>query len=704
MTDSKSERNDESAWAGLLRRKVVQWSVAYTVAAWGLVQAVGFAVDTFQWPGVLTRIAVVIAVTGLPVAITLAWFHGDRGNQKATRVEIAVVALLVVLSAYAVRYELRRSPAAESSAGAGATSEVSAALDPDRIAILPFDNLGGEAANAAFVGGVHDTLITQVAKIPGLSVISRSSVLQFADKHPTIKEVVAALAVGTVLAGSVEREGDRLRIQAQLIDARSDDHLWAESYDRRADDLFAVQSEIAQAVAEQLRKRLTKGDSQRLTTRLTSQPAAYEHYVLGRNLVSRGQWQDAIGQFTAAVTIDPDFAAAHAQLGLARTWSIFKEPDLRKEILPLAKASIDRALELDPSLPEAHLALANYLYRGEPDIPRAAAEFQRAIAGLPSDADAYHFFGLLRRWQHRWEESTALFQRAAQLNPSGDDTNYYVLGLVVLDRYDEAAAAIEKARNARPDDAALAVWTGDLAFNIACDLSTMERVLHDAAARFSDAPTYVSDEWAFSMATGDIERSLGTLGRLREGAWVAAEAFPLIRALTYLAAGRRPEAQLVLQPAIEQQQRIAEAQSAGELRALAYAYVAAGYALMGDRAAAVDYAVRAVAELPPAGEGSNREDAIYWSAVALGQVGEHKLATERMRDLLVASHLLKAPGLWCDPFLEPLRADPEYRRLMAQHGTDVRIDPRRRETWPPSRFAPTEVESSTRERLSRHQR
>ena len=187
-------------------------------------------------------------------------------------------------------------------------------MDRRRVAVLPFANLGGDPANVAFAGGVHDTLITQIAKIPGLSVISRSSVLQFADKHPTIKEVALALGVGTVLEGSVERDGNRLRIQAQLIDAATDAHLWAETYDRTADDLFAVQSEIAQRVAEQLRIHLAGNDTQRLVARLTSKPAAYEHYVLGRNFVSRGEWPAAIHEFTIAVTIDPEFAAAHAQL------------------------------------------------------------------------------------------------------------------------------------------------------------------------------------------------------------------------------------------------------------------------------------------------------------------------------------------------------------------------------------------------------
>ena len=233
---------------------------------------------------------------------------------------MTILIVLLVGGAFAVQHTIRTPIALTSLPSRTADARPSAPTDRRRIAILPFANLGADPANVAFAGGVHDTLITQIAKIPGLSVISRSSVLQFADKHPTIKEVAIALGVGTVLEGSVERDGNRLRIQAQLIDAATDAHVWAETYDRNADDLFAVQSEIAQAVAEQLRIRLTSHDSQRLVANLTSKPAAYEHYVVGRNFVSHGKWPEAIQEFTAAVTIDPTFAAAHAQLSLSRTW------------------------------------------------------------------------------------------------------------------------------------------------------------------------------------------------------------------------------------------------------------------------------------------------------------------------------------------------------------------------------------------------
>ena len=468
---------------------MVQWGLAYAAAAWALLQGFGFAATTFRWPEAGTRIAAVVAAIGLPITVTLAWYHGDRGHQRVVRMELALLAALLAIGVYGVNrvaYEPGAPPAAAATAANVAPAVVPA--DRRRIAVLPFANLGGDPANVAFAGGVHDTLITQIAKVPGLSVISRSSVLQFADKRPTIHEVSTTLSVGAVLEGSVQRDGNRLRIQAQLIDAATDAHLWAETYDRQADDLFAVQSEIAQAVAEQLRIRLTGDDSRRLSADLTGSPAAYEHYVLGRSHVSRQQWSDAIREMTAAVTLDPAFAAAHAQLSLSRTWLAFEDGHLRKDLLPLAKSGAERALALDPTLPEGHLALAVYFYRGDPDIDRAASEFERAIAGLPNDAVAHLNFGYLRRWQGRFEEAAALFARAAELDPRGPGYKPYVQLLATLGRREQALQAVARARIARPDDALFVVLPGMLAANFDCDLRTYEQTLAAVPAKICRRP------------------------------------------------------------------------------------------------------------------------------------------------------------------------------------------------------------------------
>ncbi|MFO1393470.1 MAG: hypothetical protein U1F09_06870 [Steroidobacteraceae bacterium] len=671
-----------STWKKLRRRKVVQWGLGYVAVAWGIVQAVAFAVGTFHWPELLTRVAAVVAVAGLPLTLVLAWFHGDRGQQHVTRAEFAILSFVVALGALAVVREVREADVATGSSERPAADHASARLDRHRIAILPFDNLGSLAANAAFVGGVHDTLITQVAKIPGLSVISRSSVLQYADKHPTIAEVAAALGVGTVLEGSVEREGDRLRIQTQLIDAGTDTHVWAETYDRTSDDLFAVQSEIAQAVADQLRIRLTGDQGRRLLTPLSSNPEAYEHYVIAREHASRFEWAEAVPELITATTRDPHFAAAYAYLSMARTWQKFLEPQLHKDNLPLALDAANKALELDPTLPEGHLAMAVYLYRGAPDIDRAAAEFERAIAGLPNDATAFQNFAYLRRWQGRWEDASALFARAAELDPKGTDPFNYPMTLVVLGRRDDARKAFTAAMAARPHDVNLALTRGWLPLVFSCDLATTERAFRDVASRFPESPDLLRAQTYLALATGDTAGAIGDLARLPNAPDTSNYEASFLRALAYRDAGRRRDSDAVLRAFLKAAGAENRGMSDADLNSGTLTWMAAHHAMLGDRSVAQDYIRRAIATLPPVGDASNRTDAHYVAAIALAWADDPKGAVVHIEQLLGSPSWQKPAYLWCDPYLAPLRNYPPFKQVLAQRGADTTIDPRRRETWP----------------------
>ncbi len=669
-------------WKKLRRRKVVQWGLGYVAVAWGVVQGIAFAAGTFHWPELVTRVSAVLALTGLPVAITLAWFHGDRGEQRVTGVEVALLATLVAIGTFLVGRELRDASAPVGAATARAVGNVAGHADPHRIAILPFDNLGADPANAAFVGGVHDTLITQVARIPGLSVISRSSVLQFADKHPTMAEVAAALDVGTVLEGSVEREGDTLRIQAQLIDARTDSHVWAETYDRSARDLFAVQSEIAQAVAEQLRIRLTSADAHRLTAQLSSNPQAYEHYVLGRDYAGRAQWPQAIQELTIAVTLDPGFAAAYAYLSLARTWQGFFDQPTRAANLPLARDAARKALELDPTLPEGHLAMAVYLYRGEPNVEGSAAEFQRAIAGLPNDALAHQNFGFLRRWQGRWEEAAALFARAEELDPQGTAYWAHVMALVALGRREEAAKVVAAAQVLHPDDADLALGPGDLAMNFSCDLATTESVYRNVAARLPGTPELLQPLAYFALMTGDTPAALDYADRLPQGPETSDYGRDFLRALIYRVGGRRSASDEVSQAFLHAITQEIRGLSVDETHSDTLAWIGAQYALLGNAKSAQMYVDRALRALPPAGDAANRTETRYVAAIALAWAQDPRGAVGQLKQVLDAPGWPKPAFIWCDPFLAPLRPDPGFRELLSRHGADLSIDPHRRETWP----------------------
>ncbi len=671
-----------SAWGKLRHRKVVQWGLGYVAVAWGLLQGLEFAVATFQWPEVLTRVGAVVAAVGVPVTITLAWFHGDRGEQRFTRAELVILAVLLAGGGLIVRQVAHVPPATSSAASNIAGTKPTPAADRRRLAVLPFENFGNDPANVAFASGVHDTLLTQIAKVPGLSVISRGSVLQFEGKHPTIREVANSLHVGAVLEGSVARDGKRLRVQAQLIDAATDAHLWAETYDRNADDLFAVQSEIAQAVAEQLRIRLTTGEAERLKGSLTSSPAAYEHYVLGRSHAGRGLWEPAIAEFAQAVTLDPNFAAAHAQLSMVYTWSAFLEPARRGDKLPLAKSEAQRALALDPTLPEGHLAQAVYFYRGVTDIERAAQEFERAVPALPNDAQAHLAFGYLRRWQGRWEEGAALFKRAAELDPSGSASRSAAQALAGLGRRTEANEVIAAGLAARPDNIALAVLPGILAGDMDCDLAATEASLEDVRRRYPGSPEPWGETWYFAWQTGDGPGAVAAAERFVAIAGPGDDSSTWRMATARLAAGQKAEARSLLRQSLGRYLQRDRDLPRGDQKADNLSWIALHYSLLDDHARAVEYAKRSLLEFPEHGALLQRASTQLFVAAAFARAGDMAAALQLIRESLELPAPRRARGLWCDPLFAQFRADPRFRSLITELGGDVSIDPTRRDTWP----------------------
>lgn len=674
----------ESAWIKLRHRKVVQWGLGYVAVAWGLLQALEFAVATFHWPEVITRVGAVVAAVGVPVAVTLAWFHGDRGEQRFSRAELVILAVLVAAGGFVLRQVMHVAPTAGTAARESTARSMAPSADRRRLAVLPFENFGNDPANVAFASGVHDTLITQVAKVPGLSVISRSSVLQFEGKHPTIREVADALHVGAVLEGSVARDGKRLRVQAQLIDAATDEHLWAETYDRDADDLFAVQSEIAQAVAEQLRIRLTRGDAERLKGRPTDSSAAYEHYVLGRSHVGRGVWDSAIAEFAEAVTLDPNFAAAHAELSMAYTWSAFMAPAKRADILPLARIEAQKALALDPTLPAAHLAQAVYFYRGETDIDRAAQEFERAVAALPNDVQAHLNFGYLRRWQGRWDEAVALLKRAAELDPTGRAPVGAVVTLAALGRQKEASEVIAAGLAARPDNTELAVMPGILAGDLDCDLATTEANLDDVRRRFPDSPDPWRETWYFKWQTGDGAGAVAAVEKYAAIVGPDDDSVLWRMATARQAAGQDVEARSLLRRSLGRQLLEEKDLPPGDQKADALAWVALHYSLLGEHARAVETAKRCIGELPDHGGMMQRADTLLFVAAVLARAGDMEGALQLIRGSLALPGQHRASGLWCNPLFAQCRTDPRFRSLITELGGDVSIDPTRRETWPES--------------------
>jgi TolB-like protein/Tfp pilus assembly protein PilF len=436
----------------LRRRKVVQWGVAYAAGAWGFLQGVQFLAEAFEWSSRVLKLSTLAFVLGLPVVLVLAWYHGDRGEQRVTRVELAIVTLLFLIGGGLFwRYHSASEAQVATTTPTASGEPVATIADPrPSIAVLPFDNRSAKQDDTYFVDGIHDDILTQLSKVSGMRVISRTSVEQFRDTKLPIKNIAEQLGVAQILEGGVQRAGDRVRVTVQLIDASTDAHLWAENYDREltAANIFAIQSDVATAIAAALKATLTADEKTRLNAIPTQNLEAWEAYQLGKQRMAKRTSEglaEAEKFFRKSIDLDPKFALAYA--GLADTVSLQVAYSGKSSEAPLAEAdrAASKALEFDPNLGEA------WASRGNIAITRAqwadAERFlRRAIELNPNYAPAHQWMSFVLRGENRLEEERAHAERAVQLDPlSAVVSSNLGYTLEAMGRFDEAAARYRRA-------------------------------------------------------------------------------------------------------------------------------------------------------------------------------------------------------------------------------------------------------------------
>jgi TolB-like protein/Tfp pilus assembly protein PilF len=290
------------------------------------------------------------------------------------------------------------------------------------IAVLPFQNQSAEAENAFFTAGVHEDVLTYLSRVADLRVISRSSVMQYAAPGKNLREIAADLGVVYVVEGSVRRAGDRIRVAAQLIDARTDEHLWAENYDRELADVFTIQTAIAQEIVAALKATLSPREAEMLASRPTTSVEAYDLFLRARQLIQQLDATDFGGEpirlLEEAIRLDPHFAHAYALVATQHGRLYWFLADRSPERLAQMKSAIDRAFALRPDLPEARVALAEYYYRGFYDYPRAVEELEKARLSLPNDSLVQYHLGLVYRRLGQADRSIDSFVQATRLDPA----------------------------------------------------------------------------------------------------------------------------------------------------------------------------------------------------------------------------------------------------------------------------------------------
>ncbi len=359
-------------------------------------------------------------LAGFPIALVLAWAFDITSQGIQATLPIASIAgyphrrrNIFLLAAFGL--------AISAATGFFLLPRAAANRTEKSIAVLPFENLSADQRNAYFADGIQDDILTNLSKIGDLKVISRTSVMEYRGESKSAREIGKELGVGALLEGSVRREGNRVRVNVQLINAANDEHVWAEDYDRELTDVFAIQTDLAQKIAHELQAHLSPREEEEITRKPTENNAAYLAFGEARELQAAvedvDKQKEAARLYERAIELDPKFALAVANLSILHSW-LYHEFEPTPVQRDLAKQYADRALQLAPALPEAHLARGFYLYYGERDYGEALKEFAIAQRGLPNNSEIYLVIGAIQRRQGLWQESTANLQKAVSLNPN----------------------------------------------------------------------------------------------------------------------------------------------------------------------------------------------------------------------------------------------------------------------------------------------
>jgi len=439
----------------LKERKLVQWALAYVAAAFALLQGLDIIAQQFGWPENVRRGSTLALVVGFVVTLVLAWYHGERGKQRVTGTEVFVLALLVSLGGLLVWRFTNSSPAP----GVAPVSAIVPNVIPEKsIAVLPFENLTDDKNAAYFAEGIQDEILTKLASIADLKVISRTSTRRFKSAPDNVREIAQQLGVAHLLEGSVQKSNDQVRVNVQLINAIKDSHVWAETYDREFKDIFGVEGEIATTIADTLQVKLTGTAKRLLAARPTENAQAHQFYLQGVFYHARGSKEDyrkAIDFYREAVRLDPRYALAWTELSIS--WMNLSRKFLNgqeaQDAYAQALAAAQSALALDPKLAAAHTARGLVL-ESNFDWKGAEAEFRRAIELAPhDDAPKATLADLMATLGHP-EQAVELAREELKSDPLCASCYHWLASyLSALDRLDEAEQAIRKAIELQPGHA-----------------------------------------------------------------------------------------------------------------------------------------------------------------------------------------------------------------------------------------------------------
>jgi TolB-like protein/Flp pilus assembly protein TadD len=683
--------NFRNFFSELQRRNVYKVAVAYAVVSWLIIQVATQVFPFFEIPNWAVRLVVLVLILGFPVALILAWAFeitpegikraedvapNESITRKAGRKLVGITIAVAVVAAGLFGFQLLRPRLMSGSAPVATTEPASTVIPEKSIAVLPFENLSDDKENAYFADGVQDEILTDLAKVADLKVISRTSVMQYRNSAArNLREIGQQLGVAHVVEGSVQRAAEKVRVNTQLINARTDAHEWAENYDRPINDVFAIQSEIAKAIAEQLQAHLSPREKEAIAQAPTKDVVANDLFVRARALDDMANNPGAkqyllqgVSLLEEAVRRDPNFVAAYClmcEIQLDLFWYGFDHTPAR---LDKGREALQAAERLQPEAGEVHLEKGLFAYHGFRDYQTARAEFERARQTLPNSSRLYLYLGSVARRQARWDDSLKSFDRAVELDPRSfvltEEAAFTYAG---VNRTAEATRLLRRAVELAPKDYFARISLAQLPYTLSGDLGPLRRQLKifqeegaeatsNAAEAFvgcaladrdrpaaEQALTYVPDEGVVN----DVENF-----QLPRGWFVGLVAHTFGddgRAQTAFSAARAIEAKIV-----QEQPDYAPAWSMLGL-------LDAG---LGRKAEAISEGRRACELLPLSKDSWEGPSYIINLAIIYSWLGEKDSALEQL-DLSV-----KNPGgisygeLKFQPYWDSLRSDPRFQKIL----------------------------------------
>jgi TolB-like protein/cytochrome c-type biogenesis protein CcmH/NrfG len=675
----------------LKQRKVYRVAFGYAVVAWLVIQISATVVPAYHAPEWILPIFITVIALGFPVALVLAWAFEVKGGviektpestgspSTANKRRVWLLgAVGLIISALAVGSYWLWQPWRNASRAYEPTTAAMPMTPGKSIAVLPFENLSEDKANAYFAEGIQDEILTRLAKIADLKVISRTSTQQYQSKPGNLSEIAKQLGVANILEGSVQKAGDSVRVSVKLIQAASDSHLWADTYDRKLTDIFGVESEIAKAIAEQLQAKLTGREQQALAVKPTNNSEAYDAYLRGLafeahfrpgNVVPNSQ--KAAGFYERAVQLDPAFALAWARLARAESILYFNRITAAREA---AARALKVAQELQPNSPETILAQGYYQYYVLEDYELAKATFVLLRNVLPGSSDVPAALALIARRQGRWDESIDYWEQALALDPRNSGRlTLSAQTYSMLRQFPAALKMYDRALEIEPNDP---------------DVIAAKAGIHQAKGDLEQAGKLLAGVDAHTASFGAfrtkiiqlrLERQYDETIRLleirlaefHEVSGLERDFDQLSLAFAHRFAGDVAAAKATAE---EAQRRLetpwnkdpnARSTSSALSSALSVACAA-----LGQKDAALKYAERAVMLLPSSKDavgGPDREEILAFVEATVGETGRAIPRLKRLLEIPYSSFLDGAPLtpalLRLDPFWDPLRADPTFQKL-----------------------------------------